>query len=72
MILVQRRLFFLPFYPYNQTKFFFLKVKKEIMDLTTEIKHVRSEVRALSEKVEVKAAIKPHMIDILLRIINYL
>ena len=47
-------------------------MKKDIRDLSNEIDHVRSNIRALSEKVELKNALKPHVMDILLRIINYL
>ena len=51
---------------------FFLKVKKEISDLSIEIDNIRSDIRALTEKVEIQNAIKPHVMDLLLRIINYL
>ena len=55
-----------------ETDLIFLKVKKEISDLSIEIDNICSDIRALTEKVEIKNAIKPHVMDLLLRIINYL
>ena len=56
---------------FTLTIFIYLKVKKDISVLSTEIAHIRSDIRELSEKVETKT-LKPHVKDILLKIINYL